>query len=70
MTDPLDMISTDGDETVLTFTHRGLSLRNAQGFIPGTHAFLDRLGAYLSRAEIPGWSERYEVLAPSYPAWS
>jgi uncharacterized protein YndB with AHSA1/START domain len=61
-------LAADGDETVLTFTHRGLSVRNAQGFIPGTHAFLDRLGAYLSRDEIPGWSERYEVLAPSYPA--
>jgi uncharacterized protein YndB with AHSA1/START domain len=63
-------LAADGDETVLTFTHRGLSVRNAHGFIPGTHAFLDRLGAYLACQEIPGWSERYEALAPAYPAWS
>ncbi|WP_037263398.1 SRPBCC family protein [Kibdelosporangium aridum] len=56
----------DGDETVLTFTHRGMTMRNAQGFIPGTHAFFDRLEAHLASEELPQWSERYEQLAPSY----
>lgn len=34
----------DGAGTVLTFTHRGLGVRNAGGFIGGTHAYLDRCG--------------------------
>lgn len=60
---------TEGDETLLTFTHRGLSERNALGFVPGTHAFLDRLLAQLNGEELPGWSERYAEVAPAYPAW-
>jgi uncharacterized protein YndB with AHSA1/START domain len=60
-------LTEDGDGTVLVFTHQGLSLRNASGFIPGTHAFLDRLAAHLAGAELPGWSRRYEELAASYP---
>jgi hypothetical protein len=63
-------LASDGAETVLTFTHRGLSMRNARGFIPGTHAFLDRLAAHLASDEIPVWHERYQQLAPAYPAWS
>ena len=43
-------LAEDGTGTLLTFTHRGLSVRNAKGFIPGTHAFLDRLEAHLSGA--------------------
>jgi uncharacterized protein YndB with AHSA1/START domain len=62
-------LAEDGDHTVLTFTHTGLSVRNAQGFIPGTHAFLDRLQAHLADAELPAWGERYQELAPQYPAW-
>ncbi|GAB2866098.1 hypothetical protein GCM10027200_78360 [Lentzea nigeriaca] len=59
----------DGDETVLTFTHRGLSERNALGFVPGTHAFLDRMRARLDGVEPPKWSERYAEVAPHYPVW-
>ncbi|MDT7790275.1 MAG: hypothetical protein QOF58_8694 [Pseudonocardiales bacterium] len=62
-------LRTDGDTTLLTFTHTGLSERNALGFVPGTHAFLDRLRAHLDDEELPGWSERYAEVAPSYPAW-
>ena len=29
-------LTADGDDTLLTFTHRGLSERNALGFVPGT----------------------------------
>jgi uncharacterized protein YndB with AHSA1/START domain len=60
----------DGDGTLLIFTHTGLSEANARGFIPGTHAFFDRLDAHLIGAALPDWSERYAELAPSYPAWN
>jgi uncharacterized protein YndB with AHSA1/START domain len=59
-------LTEDGDGTLLTFTHRGLSVRNARGFISGTHAFLDRLGAYLADENLPNWSERYAEVAPRY----
>lgn len=60
----------DGEGTLLTFTHRGLSVRNAKGFIPGTHAFLDRLEAHLGHDPLPNWSERYAEAAPAYPSWA
>ncbi|MGI5502831.1 SRPBCC family protein [Lentzea sp. CA-135723] len=60
----------DGDDTILTFTHTGLSERNAKGFAPGTHAFLDRAEAFLGNETPPNWSERYAEVAPAYPAWS
>jgi uncharacterized protein YndB with AHSA1/START domain len=61
-------LTEDGDGTLLTFTHHGLSERNAKGFIPGTHAFFDRLAAHLAAQPLPGWSERYAELSPAYPA--
>ncbi|TFV60658.1 SRPBCC family protein [Mycobacterium sp. PS03-16] len=48
----------DGDGTVLRFTHRGLGIRNATGFFAGTHAFLDRLEAYLGGHDLPDWLTR------------
>jgi uncharacterized protein YndB with AHSA1/START domain len=52
----------DGDGTVLRFSHRGLGVRNAGGFFGGTHAFLDRLEAYLAGDELPDWiTRRLEV---------
>jgi len=51
--------------TRLRFSHRGLGVRNAEGFRPGTHAFLDRLTAYLAAEPLPGWSDRYQQLAQS-----
>jgi uncharacterized protein YndB with AHSA1/START domain len=59
-------LSEDGDDTVLVFTHSGLSTRNAQGFIPGTHAFLDRLAAHVAAETIPDWGYLYQQLAPAY----
>jgi uncharacterized protein YndB with AHSA1/START domain len=56
----------DGDGTMLKLTRRWLSIRNAQGFIPGQHAYLDRLAAYLDGTEIPDWSERYALAQPAY----
>ncbi|HZQ30152.1 MAG TPA: SRPBCC family protein [Mycobacterium sp.] len=51
-------LSRDGDGTLLRFTHRGLGVRNATGFLSGTHAFLDRLEAYLAGDELPDWTAR------------
>ncbi|MCW2688044.1 MAG: ATPase [Mycobacterium sp.] len=55
----------DGDGTLLRLSHRGLGVRNATGFLPGTHAFLDRLEAYLAGAALPNWSQRYHEVAES-----
>ena len=51
-------LTADGDGTLLRFTHRGLGVRNASGFLGGTHAFLDRLEAYLTGDELPNWAAR------------
>ena len=63
-------LAPDGDGTLLRFTHRGLGVRNAKSFMPGTHAFLDRLEAYLSATELPVWMARYREVAPGYGASS
>jgi uncharacterized protein YndB with AHSA1/START domain len=54
--------------TVLTFTHRGLSVSDARGFTPGTHAFLDRLEACLAGEPILDWQRRFQEVAPAYPS--
>jgi uncharacterized protein YndB with AHSA1/START domain len=56
-------LSADGDETLLRFTHSGLGVPNANGFRPGTHAFLDRLEAYLGGEVLPNWVTRYQEVA-------
>jgi hypothetical protein len=56
-----------GDETILHLEHRNLNLQTARGFAPGTHAFLDRLGAHLSHLPLPNWQERYQQVASRYP---
>ncbi|WP_422747316.1 SRPBCC family protein [Mycobacterium sp. WMMD1722] len=48
----------DGGGTLLRFTHRGLGVRNASGFLGGTHAFLDRLDAHLAGRRLPDWLAR------------
>lgn len=63
-------LTADGDETILRFSHRALGVRNAKGFLPGTHAFLDRLESHMSATTLPGWMERYREVAASYPAWT
>lgn len=59
-------LTADGETTVLSFRHEGLSPKNAAGFIPGTHAYLDRLAAHLAGEPVPGWRERFAALAPDY----
>lgn len=58
-------LSADGDGTLLRFSHRGLSVGNAQGFRPGTHAYFDRLEAYLAGEAMPNWAQRYNEVAES-----
>jgi uncharacterized protein YndB with AHSA1/START domain len=53
-------LTRDGDGTILKLTHRWLSVRNAGGFAPGWHAYLDRLTAHLEGGAIPDWSASYE----------
>jgi uncharacterized protein YndB with AHSA1/START domain len=55
--------------TTLTLTHRRLAKPTALGFAPGTHAFLDRLAAYLDRAPLPNWTVRYGEVQHLYPSW-
>ncbi len=58
-------LSADGQGTLLRFSHRGLGVRNARGFLPGTHAFLDRLEAHLGGEVLPDWAARYQEVAQS-----
>jgi uncharacterized protein YndB with AHSA1/START domain len=58
-------LSTDGDGTLLRFSHRGLGVRNASGFRGGTHAFLDRLEAYLAGEQLPDWASRRKDITGS-----
>jgi len=57
----------DGEATILRLEHRNLNRQTALGFAPGTHAFLDRLGAHLGQQPLPNWQERYGQVAPQYP---
>jgi uncharacterized protein YndB with AHSA1/START domain len=59
-------LAPEGDSTILTFTHRGLGLTNAKGYISGTHAFIDRLAAYLDGVELPNWQHRYAEVQQAY----
>jgi len=42
--------------------YRRLGTRNASGFRAGTHAFLDRLQAYLRGDELPDWITRRQEI--------
>jgi uncharacterized protein YndB with AHSA1/START domain len=59
-------LTADGEDTVLTFTHRGLRASDGGGFIPGTHAYFDRLQAHLDGTPLPNWNRRRIALQPLY----
>ena len=63
-----EIIPDDG-YSILRLTHRNLTRRTAGGFAPGTHAYLDRLGAFLDSAPLPDWRKRVEEMWSSYPGW-
>lgn len=59
-----------GSSTALLVTYRQITVQTARGFLPGLHAFLDRLEAQLQQRELPDWMARFEELRAEYPAWS
>lgn len=63
-------LAPDGDTTRLTVTYRRLTRATARGFLPGLHAFLDRLEAQLDGAPLPDFVARFAVLRETYPEWS
>lgn len=63
-------LAASGDGTTLTLTHRRLTKPTAIGFAPGTHAFLDRLAAYLDKNPLPNWTVRYADVQHLYPSWN
>jgi uncharacterized protein YndB with AHSA1/START domain len=55
--------------TRLVVTYRRITMHTATGFLPGLHAFLDRLEAQLDGRELPDWLQRFGELGPEYPEW-
>lgn len=61
----------DGAGCILKFKHSGFKMKDAEGYIPGEHAFLDRMEAALKGEPLPSWQQRYNETAPSYGVkWS
>ncbi|HEX4449901.1 MAG TPA: SRPBCC domain-containing protein [Kofleriaceae bacterium] len=58
------------DGTRLIVTYRRITMQTARGFLPGTHAFLDRLEAQLAGEPLPDWHARFAALRREYPEWS
>lgn len=63
-------LEADGEATRLLVTYRRLTRRSAGGFLPGLHAFLDRLEAQLAGRPLPDWMARFGQLRAEYPEWS
>jgi uncharacterized protein YndB with AHSA1/START domain len=63
-------LTREGDSTHLLVTYRRITAQTARGFLPGLHAFLDRLEAQLDGHAIPDWLERFGALRLEYPEWS
>lgn len=57
------------DSTVLLVTYRRISAQTARGFLPGTHAFIDRLEAQLDGRPLPDFLARFTALRAAYPTW-
>jgi hypothetical protein len=57
------------DATRVTVTYRRITKETARGFLPGLHAFLDRLEAQLDGRALPDWGERFVALQAEYPEW-
>jgi uncharacterized protein YndB with AHSA1/START domain len=56
--------------THVLVTYRRLTRQTARGFLPGLHAFLDRLEAQLDGGALPDWMQRFGELRGTYPEWS
>jgi uncharacterized protein YndB with AHSA1/START domain len=56
----------DGEGTVLHLTHRHLVPRTAEGILPGTHVFLDRVAAHLGGAPLRDLRSQYREAGALY----
>jgi uncharacterized protein YndB with AHSA1/START domain len=63
-------LTPEGDSTHLLVTYRRITKQTARGFLPGLHAFLDRLEAQLDGRIPPDWMRRFDELRIEYPNWS
>ena len=63
-------LTPEADSTHLLVTYRRITTETARGFLPGLHAFLDRLEAQLDGRALPDWVQRFEALRATYPEWS
>lgn len=63
-------LEAEGDATELVVTYRRITRHSAGGFLPGLHAFLDRLEAQLDGRALPDWLQRFTEVAREYPEWS
>jgi uncharacterized protein YndB with AHSA1/START domain len=63
-------LAPDGGGTSLVVTYRRITMQTARGFLPGVHAFLDRLEAQLGGGAPPDWLERFGALRAEYTEWS
>jgi len=63
-------LTPDGDATHLLVTYRRITRQTARGFLPGLHAFLDRLDAQLDAHPLPDWHQRFAAARSEYAEWS
>jgi uncharacterized protein YndB with AHSA1/START domain len=63
-------LTPDGDSTRMLVTYRRITRQTARGFLPGLHAFLDRLEAQLEGRPLPDWMQRFGEVCMDYPEWS
>ena len=63
-------LTPEGNSTHVLVTYRRISKQTARGFLPGLHAFLDRLEAQLDGGALPDWMKRFDEVRTEYPEWS
>jgi uncharacterized protein YndB with AHSA1/START domain len=63
-------LTPDGHSTHVLVTYSRITKETARGFLPGLHAFLDRLEAQLDQRSLPDWTSRFNTLAEHYPEWT
>jgi uncharacterized protein YndB with AHSA1/START domain len=63
-------LTPEGSSTHVLVTYRRITMQTARGFLPGLHAFLDRLEAQLDGRALPDWMQRFGELRAEYPEWS
>ena|SRR5579872_7341236 len=63
-------LTPDSDSTHVRVTYSRITHQTARGFLPGLHAFLDRLEAQLDGCPLSDWMSRFEELRAEYPEWS